>query len=124
MQFNYAGHGIKEQGALARNELLSKSYRQYETEIRQQMTRMFGAAGFDDRRDIAGIILNRWGHAFIAPQPGFYFGKDGQPAPKDVVKKGFGRIHFGHSELGARMNYRNAISEGGRAADQAMSVLR
>ena len=121
--FNYPGHGIKEQGALARNELLSKSYRQYETEIRQQMTRMFGAAGFDDQRDIAGIILNRWGHAFIAPQPGFYFGKDGQPAPKDVVKKGFGRIHFGHSELGARMNYRNAISEGGRAADQAMSVL-
>ena len=121
--FNYPGYGIKEQGALARNELLSKSYRQYETEIRQQMTRMFGAAGFDDQRDIAGIILNRWGHAFIAPQPGFYFGKDGQPAPKDVVRKGFGRIHFGHSELGARMNYRNAIAEGGRAADQAMAVL-
>ncbi len=121
--FDYAGHGIKEQGALARNELLSKSYRQYETEIRQQMTRMFGSAGFDDQRDIAGIILNRWGHAFVAPQPGFYFGKDGQPAPKDVVRHGFGRIHFGHSELGARMNYRNAISEGGRAADQAMAMI-
>ncbi|MCZ6561233.1 MAG: NAD(P)-binding protein [Gammaproteobacteria bacterium] len=119
--FNYPGHGIKEQGVLARNELLSKSYAEYETEIRQQMTRMFGSAGFDEQRDIAGIVLNRWGHAFIAPQPGFYFGKDGQPAPKDVVRKGFGRIQFGHSELGARMNYRNAITEGGRAADQVMA---
>ncbi len=121
--FNYPGHGIKEQGAMARNELLSKSYRQYETEIRQQMTRMFSSAGFDDQRDIAGIILNRWGHAFVAPQPGFYFGNNGNPPPKDVVRSGFGRIHFGHSELGARMNYRNAISEGGRAADQAMESI-
>jgi spermidine dehydrogenase len=121
--FNYPGHGIKEQGVLARNELLSKSYAEYETEIRQQMTRMFGSAGFDEQRDIAGIVLNRWGHAFIAPQPGFYFGKDGEPAPKDVVRKGFGRIQFGHSELGARMNYRNAISEGGRAADQALAKV-
>ena len=38
------------------------------------MNDLFGSAGFDARRDIAGIVLNRWGHAYIAPQPGFYFG--------------------------------------------------
>ena len=32
---------------------------------------MFSAAGFDAQRDIAGIILNRWGHAYLSPQPGF-----------------------------------------------------
>jgi len=121
--FNYPGHGIRMQGSLGRAEMLSKSYAQYEQEIIEQMTTLFGSAGFDAKKDIAGIVLNRWGHAYIAPQPGFYFGKDGAPAPKEVVKQGFGRIQFGHSELGSRMNYRNAIAEGGRAADAAMQIL-
>jgi len=33
-------------------------------------TDMFSSAGFDASRDIAGIILNRWGHAYLSPQPG------------------------------------------------------
>jgi hypothetical protein len=41
---------------------------------------MFARAEFDAKRDIAGIILNRWGHASLNPQPGFFFGKDGKPA--------------------------------------------
>lgn len=121
--FTHPGHDIATQGSLGRNELLSKSYAQYEGEILAQMTEMFGEAGFDAARDVAGIVLNRWGHAYIAPQPGFYFGADGQPAAKEIVRQGYGRIQFGHSELGSRMNYRNAIAEGGRAADQAMELL-
>ena len=63
------------------------------------MQKLFGMAGFDAKRDIAAIILNRWGHAYIAPQPGFYFGKNGAPAPRETIRKGYGRITFGHSEL-------------------------
>ena len=121
--FNFPGHNIRDQGSLGRHELLSKTYAQYETEILMQMTRMFAAAGFDARRDVAGLVLNRWGHAYVAPQPGFYFGQNGAAAPKEVVKQGFGRIQFGHSELGSRMNYRNALSEGGRAATSVSSRL-
>ena len=75
------------------------------------MTKMFSADGFVAERDIAGIILNRWGHAYISPQPGFHFGKDGEDAPRDVVKRGFGRIQFGHSELtGPSKTSRNSSS--------------
>ena len=28
-----------------------------------------------------GIILNRWGRAYLTPLPGFFFGQDGKPAP-------------------------------------------
>lgn len=28
-----------------------------------------------------GIILNRWGRAYLTPPPGFFFGQDGKPAP-------------------------------------------
>ena len=121
--FNYPGNDIKVQGTLGRTELLSKSYAQYEQQIINQMNKMFAPSGFDAQRDVAGIVLNRWGHAYVSPQPGFYFGRNGNPAPKDVVKAGFGRIQFGHSELGARMNYRNAMAEGGRAAEQALKII-
>ena len=29
------------------------------------MNDIFGSGGFDARRDIEGIILNRWGHALL-----------------------------------------------------------
>jgi len=31
------------------------------------MVKMFSAGGFDPKRDVAGIVLNRWGHAYITP---------------------------------------------------------
>ena len=117
------GYSIREQGSLGRVELLSKSYRVYEKEIINQMTNMFSAVGFVAKRDVAGIVLNRWGHAYISPQPGFHFGKDGKDAPKDVVKKGFGRIQFGHSELSGYMSHTRALLEGSRAASAALKLI-
>ncbi len=84
------------------------------------MTNMFSAEGFDAKRDVAGIVLNRWGHAYISPQPGFHFGKDGNEAPKEVVRRGFGRIQFGHSELTGYMSHTAALNEGARAARLAI----
>lgn len=114
--FNNPGYPAAVQGTVGRAELLAKSYRQYETEILAQMTSMFSAYGFDAARDVAGIVLNRWGHAYISPQPGFHFGKNGSEAPKEIVKRGFGRIRFGHSELSGYMSHTRALEEGARAA--------
>ncbi|HKN67907.1 MAG TPA: FAD/NAD(P)-binding protein, partial [Gemmatimonadaceae bacterium] len=75
-----------EQGTRGRAELLGTSFAQYERAFRQQMGDMFAPGGFDPRRDIAGIILNRWGHAYVNPQPGFFFGTEGRPAPRDVIR--------------------------------------
>ncbi len=121
--FNNPGYSMEQQGPIGRAELLSKSYRDYEKEIIEQMNRMFSASGFNAERDIAGIVLNRWGHAYISPQPGFHFGKDGKDAPKDIVKKGFGRIQFGHSELSGYMSHTNALSEGARAAREVVKLI-
>jgi hypothetical protein len=40
------------------------------------------AKGFDPARDIAGITINRWGHAYVVPEPGFNFG---DPMPSKVL---------------------------------------
>ena len=111
------------QGLVGRAELLSKSYADYEAEIVAQMTSMFAAHGFDAERDIAGIVLNRWGHAYISPQPGFHFGRDGNSAPKEVVRRGFGRIRFGHSELTGYMSNSRALRDGARAASDAIETI-
>ena len=121
--FNNSGLPVDQQGPAGRAQLLGKSYADYEKEIIDQMTEMFAAYGFRAERDIAGIVLNRWGHAYISPQPGFHFGKDGKPAPREVVKKGYGRIQFGHSELSGYMSHTRALNEGARAARSVMDKI-
>lgn len=121
--FYYPGLDPAGQGARGRSELLSASYRDYEIKIREQMVRLFGSAGFDPGRDIAGIILNRWGHAFVNPQPGFYFGRDGKPAPRYIIRRNFGRIAFAHSELNGHQHWLGAVEEGRRAVKQLLGTL-
>ena len=111
------------QGPAARAQLMTTSYADFERQLREQMTRMFGAAGFDARRDIAGIVLNRWGHAYFAPGPGFFFGREGASAPSEVIRRPHGRIVFAHSELQGNMNMAHAMLEGKRGASQAMEML-
>lgn len=114
---------VSQQGARGRAELLTTSFKEYEKHIREQMMRLFGSSGFDSRRDIAGIVLNRWGHAYLVPQPGFHFGLNGKPAPREVVKTRSGRIAFGHSELEGHQHWIGAVSHGIRAAHQVMKIL-
>ncbi len=120
--FYYPGVPIKEQGKKGRSELLSTSYAEYEDRILKQMTHLFGRHGFDPKRDVAGIILNRWGHAYVNPQPGFYFGADGRPAPRSIIRERFGRIAFAHSELNGHQHWLGAVEEGRRAARQVLTL--
>jgi spermidine dehydrogenase len=66
----YPGLPTAEQGHKDRTELISTAFRVYERKIREQFVDMFARSGFDAQRDIAGIILNRWGHAMVNAQPG------------------------------------------------------
>jgi len=121
--FAQPGLPIGEQGSRGRTEMLGKSFAQYERELRQQLGDMFAQGGFDPRRDIAGIILNRWGHAYVNPQPGFFFGVDGKPAPRDVLRNTpHGRITFANTDLTGAMDHRNSILEADRAVKQLTSV--
>lgn len=116
--FERPGGSIKDQAVSARNELLAATYRDYELRIREQMVRLFKRGGFDPRTDIAGIVLNRWGHAFVCPAPGFYFGRNGRPAAPDVLRQPVGRVAFANSELHGHQNWRDATAEGKRAVEQ------
>jgi spermidine dehydrogenase len=121
--FPQSGAPIQMQTAAGRGLLFATSYADFELKVRRQLQNMFGSAGFDARADIAGIVLNRWGHAYIAPQPGFYFGTQESPAPLEVIRKRYGRIAFGHSELSGRQSWGRAAKEAQRACGQILEVV-
>lgn len=106
----------------SRQALFDMSFEEIETKIREQLSNTFSEYGFDHERDIAAIVANRWGHAYVVPEVGFFYGKDGTPAPKDIVSKGFGRIRFGHSEVSGIQLWPKACGEGERAAKQVLEI--
>jgi hypothetical protein len=49
----------------AREEMLARSFEDWETLAREELLEVFGAAGFDPAEDIEGIAVNRFGHAEV-----------------------------------------------------------
>jgi spermidine dehydrogenase len=122
--YSSPGMPIEEQGRRGRMELLSTSFRDYERQIRQQFDDMFSRAGFDPGRDIAGIVLNRWGHAYVSPPPGWFYGTAGKPGPRDVLRGSpFGRIAFANTDLSGNMDHRSSIIESDRAVGQLLDEV-
>src|SRR3546814_7563327 len=108
---------------LGRQTLFSYSFADLERWVREHYTILFGDYGFDADRDIAGIITNRWGHAYVCPGPGFFFDKGGRRSPMNIVRDGYGRIFFGHSETAGRQLWSVGVEEGRRATMQALAKL-
>jgi spermidine dehydrogenase len=121
--FVLSGLPFPEQCTAARMQLFNTPYQDIEAGVRSQFTKMFADYGFDANRDIAGIVANRWGHAYVVDPPGFFFGKNGKPAPKEILRKPYGRIAFSHSELSGQQMWETAAEEGERAAKQILEVI-
>lgn len=111
------------QGATARAKFLTTSFMDFEVRIRRQMTRLFAERGFRPERDIAAIVLNRWGHARLIEPPGFHYGVNGRPSPLERVREGYGRVAIGHSELNGDQHWDSALEYGKRAGEKAASLL-
>ncbi|NIR43294.1 MAG: NAD(P)-binding protein [Gemmatimonadetes bacterium] len=120
--FHRPGLPLRTQATLGRTELLRTSYPEYEGQIYGQMMKLFAASGFDPGRDVAGLILNRWGHAYSVPFPGFFGGASGR-APRDVIRTRHGRIAFAHSELDGLQHWGPAADEGRRAFNQLADAI-
>ena len=122
--FPFPGQPTDQQGHRGRYQLISTPFKEYELQIRQQFQEMFSGGGFEAKRDIAGIVLNRWGHAYLSPQPGWYYGMQGKPAPRDVLRgEPFGRIAFANTDLSGNMDHRSSILEADRAVGQLLDQV-
>ena len=58
------GLAAREQHRAGRVELLTTTFDTFEQNVRDQLTRMLGAGGFDAGRDIRALTVNRWPHGY------------------------------------------------------------
>ena len=111
------------QGANSRARFLATPYRDFELRIRRQMLLLFAGHGFEPERDIAAIVLNRWGHARLIEPPGFHYGVEGRPSPLERVREGYGRVAIGHSELNGAQHWGSALEYGKQAGEKAAAMV-
>ena len=119
-----ASPGLPErtQHQAGRMELLSTSFETFERNIRAQLGRILGPAGFDPARDIEGIAVNRWPHGY-APEYNALsdIDFDADHTPNLAARKRFGRIAIANSDSGMAAYTDIAIDQAHRAVNELLT---
>jgi spermidine dehydrogenase len=119
--FNKPGRPRREQNRAGRAEMLATSFETMEIEIRTQLNRMLRHAGFDARRDILELTINRWPHGYA-----YTYDTLGDPdlpdaeRPHVVGRRAFGRIAIANADSGAAANCNVAIDQAERAVQECL----
>jgi len=115
------GLPMRDQYRAGRVELLGTPFEKFERNIRDQLSRMLGGAGFDPARDIEGITVNRWAHGY-AYTPNPLFDPEWKPGeqPWIIGRKRFGRIAIANSDAGADAYTNVAIDQAHRAVGELL----
>ncbi|HUE52671.1 MAG TPA: FAD/NAD(P)-binding protein [Terriglobales bacterium] len=109
----------REQNRAGRAELLRTPFSTFERNIREQLGRMLGAAGFDPARDIEGITVNRWAHGYaFHDNPLFDPDWSQEEKPWVLGRKQFGRIAIANSDAGGSAYTDAAIDQAYRAVGE------
>ncbi len=109
----------RDQFRAGRAELMRTPFSTFERNVRDQLARMLGPAGFDPARDVEGITVNRWAHGY-AYSPNSLFDPDWPEGeqPWVVGRKPFGRITIANSDAGASAYTDVAIDQAYRAVGE------
>ena len=96
----------------ARQLLYDTSFEDFEFHVRDELTRMLAAGGFDADRDIAAITVNRWGHGYSYSGEGLSPEED---RPYEVARARRGRVAFANADAVWAPMASAAIAQGHRA---------
>jgi spermidine dehydrogenase len=100
-------------------ELIGTPFATLERNIRDQLQRMLGGAGFDAARDIAAITVNRWAHGYSYEYSAFSDSERGEDQQPFVVgRQKFGLISIANSDAGGRAYTDAAIDQAWRAVKE------
>jgi spermidine dehydrogenase len=120
------GLPAREQNRAGRYELMQTPFSKFERNIRDQLGRMLGGAGFDSARDIEAITVNRWAHgyAYEYNRADALFDPDWKEGeqPWVVGRKTFGRIAIANSDAGASAETDAAIDQAYRAIGELQAA--
>ena len=112
-------HTLKDQLRGSREKMLALAFEDYEREVRTVLDGLLGPAGFDVRKDVLAITVNRWPHGYAYEYMQLWDEDfaDGQ-APHQVASQPHGRIVFANSDAGASAYTHAAIDEAHRAVSE------
>jgi spermidine dehydrogenase len=115
------GSPVKDQNRAGRVELLQTPFSKFERNIRDQLGRMLGSAGFEPAEDIEAITVNRWAHGYAFTPFGLEEPqwKDGEQ-PWVKGRKPFGRIAIANSDAGASAYTDVAMDQAFRGVDELL----
>jgi len=123
--FNEPGLSRREQHRIGRAKMLETPFSTFEHHIRDQLTRVLGPTGFDDERDILGIMVNRWPHGYtysynplFDPDEWAYTTTPERPAI--VGRQRLGRIAIANTDSSASPHTDGAINEAYRAVNELL----
>ncbi len=111
-----------DQDRAGRTELLEMPFATFETQLVDLLERSLGAHGFDAKRDIAAIVVNRWPHGYAPEYNALWDAQtDDDPAAPHVVGRArFGAIAIANSDS-ARAAYTDAaIDQAWRAVNELL----
>ena len=114
------GRPARDQHRLGRIQLYTTTFEMYERNIREQLSRMLAAGGFDPKADILAITVNRWPHGYAYEYNSLYddFWLNGGEAPCEVARKSFGRIAIANADAAAYAYTDAAFDEAYRAVQE------
>ena len=119
------GLPARDQFRAGRAELMRTPFSTFERNIRDQLGRMLGSAGFDPPRDIQGITVNRWAHGYAyGYNPLFDPDWSEDEMPWVVGRKQFGRIDIANSDAAGIAYTDAAIDQAFRAVSELTSPLK
>jgi spermidine dehydrogenase len=116
------GLAAREQHRAGRVELLTTTFDAFEQNVRDQLTRMLGAGGFDAARDIRALTVNRWPHGYAYQYNSLWdpFWISGGPLPCVAARQPFGRIAIANADAAAYAYTDAAIDQAYRAVGEVL----
>jgi spermidine dehydrogenase len=120
--WNKPGLPRREQHRAGRTEMLATPFETLERETRSQLNRMLGSGGFDARRDILALTINRWPHGYA-----YTYDTLGDPdvpeaqRPHVLGRRPFGRISIANADAGAAAFTNVAIDQAERAVQECLA---
>ena len=109
------GLTMREQYRAGRARLYSMTFGDFETEIRDELGRMLGMAGFDFDRDVAAITVNRWPNGYAYTPTPLFDDPEKQAKTAKLARQRLGRIAIANSDSGWDAYTHVAIDQAHRA---------
>jgi spermidine dehydrogenase len=117
------GLPAREQHRAGRVELFTTTFDTFEQNVRDQLTRMLGAGGFDGVRDLRALTVNRWPHGYAYQYNSLWdpFWLNGGPLPCVAARQPFGRIAIANADAAAYAYTDAAIDQAYRAVGEVLA---